>query len=212
MLMIKSYGHACFRISEGSAAVVTDPFPSTLGYYRPRTRADIVTISHTHPNHCDLTGFKGDPFVIRGPGEYEVSGVFVTGIRTYHDQKKGEERGYNTAYVFRFGPITVCHLGDLGHIPTQSQVEEIGKVDVLITPVGGAGALTAAMAAEVISVIEPGIVVPMHYRTEVYQDDLDPVEPFLKAMGVKDVPIEEELKLRSTTSEDTEVVLLTYNS
>lgn len=209
-MKIKWYGHSCFRISESGQAAVTDPFPTDIGYHRPRTRADIVTVSHPHPNHNDLTGFKEDPFVIDGPGEYEISGIFVNGIRTYHDKKKGAERGYNTVYVFRFGDTAICHLGDLGHIPNQSQVDEIGEVDVLLTPVGGAGALNASMAAEVISLIEPGLVIPMHYATDVYEDGLDPVEPFLKAMGVKDVAVEDDLTLRSTPSEDTEVILLSY--
>ncbi len=212
---IKWYGHACFRIREKSAVVVTDPFPPSLGYHRPRVRADIVTISHYHENHSSLKGFQGTPFVIDAPGEYEVRGVFVTGIRTYHDQKKGKARGYNTVYLFRFNDLTVCHLGDLGHIPTQEQVEELSEVDVLLVPVGGGGALTAAMAAEVISLIEPHIVIPMHYRTEVYAGrKLAPVEPFLKAMGAKDVPVQDELKISSRASlpEETQIVLLRYET
>lgn len=212
---IKWYGHACFRIREKSAVVVTDPFPPTLGYYRPRIRADIVTISHYHENHSSLKGFQGTPFIIDAPGEYEVKGVFVTGIRTYHDTKQGKVRGYNTVYLFNFDELTVCHLGDLGHIPTQEQIEELSEVDVLLIPVGGAGALNAAMAAEVISLIEPRIVVPMHYRTEVYADKkLDPVEPFLKTMGVKDVPRQSELTVssRSTLPEETQIVLLSYET
>ncbi|MDQ7028405.1 MAG: MBL fold metallo-hydrolase [Ardenticatenia bacterium] len=211
---IKWYGHACFRVREKSAVVITDPFPPSLGYYRPRMRADIVTISHYHKNHCALKGFQGSPFVIDAPGEYEVKGVFVTGIRTYHDRQQGRVRGYNTVYLFRFDGLTVCHLGDLGHIPNQEQVEELSEVDILLIPVGGAGTLNAAMAAEVISLIEPRVVVPMHYRTEAYANGLDPVEPFLKAMGAKEVPRHNRLTVSSRASlpEETQIVLLTFET
>nr|WP_290665234.1 MBL fold metallo-hydrolase [Ardenticatena sp.] len=211
---IKWYGHACFRIRRKNAVVVTDPFPRSLGYNRPRTRADIVTISHDHPHHSARTGFQGAPFFITGPGEYEVAGIFVTGIRTYHDTQKGAERGSNTVYMIRFDELNVCHLGDLGHVPSQSQVEDLSEVDVLLIPVGGGGALTPAMAAETISLIEPRIVIPMHYKTDVYDGGLLPVEQFLKVMGVKvkDVSVEDELKIRSRTQlpDETQIVLLSY--
>lgn len=211
---IKWYGHSCFRLRDRAGIVVTDPFPRTLGYERPpRLRADIVTISHEHENHSDLRGFQGEPFVINGPGEYEVSGIFVTGIRTFHDNKKGKDRGFNTIYLIQYEDMSVCHLGDLGHVPSQEQVEELNEVDILLVPVGGAGALTAAQAAEVVSLIEPRLVVPMHYRTEVYSGQLEPVEKFLKEMGLKEVPTEAELKVtKNQLPEETQVVLLSYGA
>ncbi|MCZ7568671.1 MAG: MBL fold metallo-hydrolase [Ardenticatenaceae bacterium] len=210
---IKWFGHSCFRLRDKAGVVVTDPFPRTLGYERPRLRADIVTVSHPHENHSDIRGFQGEPFVIDGPGEYEVNGIFVTGVRTYHDGTKGKQRGFNTIYLIQYQDMNVCHLGDLGHVPTQDQVEELSEVDVLLVPVGGGGALTSAQAAEVVSLIEPRLVIPMHYRTEVYTGDLDPVDKFLKEMGLKDAPVEEELKRsKSQLPEETEVVVLTYGA
>lgn len=210
---IKWFGHSCFRLRDKAGVVVTDPFPRTLGYERPRLRADIVTISHPHENHSDTRGFQGEPFIINGPGEYEVNGIFVTGIRTYHDGKRGKQRGFNTIYLIQYEDLSVCHLGDLGHVPTQDQVEELSEVDVLLIPVGSGGALNSAQAAEVVSLLEPHLVVPMHYRTDAYKGGLDPVDKFLKEMGLKDVPVEEELKLtRSQLPEETQVVVLAYGA
>lgn len=209
---IKWFGHSCFRLRDKAGIVVTDPVPRTTGYERPRLRADIVTVSHPHENHSDIRGFQGEPFVIDGPGEYEVSGIFVTGIRTYHDAKKGQERGFNTIYLIQYEDMSVCHLGDLGHVPSQDQVEELSEVDVLLIPVGGGGALNSAQAAEVVSLIEPRLVVPMHYRTEIYKGDLDPVDKFLKEMGLKEAPVEEELKItKNQLPEETQVIVLAYN-
>ena len=159
------YGHACFRLSERGVVIVTDPFGDSLGYHRPRIRADVVTISHDHPGHNNRIGFRGGPRFFEGPGEYEVRDVFITGITTYHDGRRGAIRGRNTVFLFEFSSMTVCHLGDLGHIPDQSQVEALSDVDLLLIPVGGLHTIDAAKAAEVISLIEPRIVIPMHYKT-----------------------------------------------
>ena len=129
------YGHSCFRLRDRKATVVTDPYDKSIGYSLPRIRADIVTLSHDHPHHTYVRGVKGDPKVISGPGEYEVKGVFITGIPTFHDKKKGSVRGRNTVFLFDFDDLTVCHLGDLGHVPTQSQVELLNDIDVLLIPV-----------------------------------------------------------------------------
>ncbi|HYN87697.1 MAG TPA: MBL fold metallo-hydrolase [Ardenticatenaceae bacterium] len=211
---IKWLGHSCFRVRDKAGIVVTDPFPRGLGYERPaRLRADVVTVSHDHENHSDTRGFLGEPFIVRGPGEYEINGIFVTGIRTYHDNKKGKERGFNTIYLIQYDDLSVCHLGDLGHVPTQEQVEELSEVDVLLVPVGGGYALSAAQAAEVVSLIEPRLVVPMHYQTDVHVNGLEPVEKFLKEMGLKEAPVEEELKItKSQLPEETQVVVLAYGA
>ncbi len=135
---IKWYGHSCFRLKDKSGIAFTDPFPLLgAGYNRPKSKADIVTISHDHPNHASLEGFTTEPFVITRPGEYEVSSIFVTSIRTYHDNKKGQERGYNNVMLFQFDDVSVCHLGDLGHVLSQEEVEKLSEVDVLLVPVGG---------------------------------------------------------------------------
>lgn len=211
---IKWFGHACFRIKDSQGTVITDPFPMKgFGYSRPKGKAEIVTISHDHPNHSSLDGFTNEPYVISRPGEYEVGGIFVTAIRTYHDEKKGEENGFNNLMLIQYDDLSVCHLGDLGHVLTQADVEKLNEVDVLLVPVGGAGGntLNAAQAAEVISLIEPYYVVPMHYQTEVHPGGLDALDKFLKEMGTTSPTVESELRVtRSSLPEETQVVVLEY--
>jgi L-ascorbate metabolism protein UlaG (beta-lactamase superfamily) len=205
------YGHSCFRLSDRGVTIVTDPPSDDLGYDRPRIRADVVTISHEHPGHNNRVGFRGGPRFFDGPGEYEVKDVFITGIATYHDGRSGSVRGRNTVFLFEFDGLTVCHLGDLGHVPSQSEVEALSAVDVLLIPVGGLHTIDASKASEVISLIEPLLVIPMHYSTKVEKAKLDTVTKFLKEMGVAPVPPQPELKItKSSLPEDTQVVLLTF--
>lgn len=203
------YGGACFRLRDRSVAVVADPYGRNLGLKLPRLTADIVTVSHDHPNHNCIEAVKGDPFVIQGPGEYEVKGLFITAIAMWHDDKGGSERGRNNIHLYDFPDVTVCHLGDLGHVPTQAQVEEMGNVGVLLIPVGGNRTIDAAQAAEVISLIEPSIVIPMHYALPGTAVGLDPLEVFLKEMGVKEPERRESLVVSSRQlPEETQVVIL----
>ena len=209
---IKWFGHACFRLKDRSGTAFTDPYPFNLGYTRPKSKADIVTISHGHPNHSSLEGFTTSPYVITRPGEYEVSRIFVTVIRAYHDNKKGATLGYNNVTLFQFDDLSVCHLGDLGHMLSQEEVEKLGEVDVLLVPVGGGSTLNASQAAELISLIEPTIVIPMHYKTPLYPDKLDPVDKFFKEMGTTAPESLSDLKVtRSSLPEETQIVLLNYS-
>jgi L-ascorbate metabolism protein UlaG (beta-lactamase superfamily) len=189
------YGHACFRIREMGLTVVTDPYDRDIGYTLPRIRADVVTISHNHEGHSCPRGFRGAPRVLGCPGEYEIGGVFITGVPTFHDAVEGQERGQNTAFLFDFDGLTVCHLGDLGHVLTQRDVETLDQVNVLLVPVGGRSTLGAAQAAEVIGLLEPNVVVPMHYQTAGLSRSLAPVSSFLKVMGVSDLEPQEVLKI-----------------
>ena len=212
------HGHSCFRIIErGMAAVVTDPYDDSIGYPALRLKADIVTVSHAAPGHNNLDAVKGVQKTITGPGEYEIGGVFITGIATSRGndekKKKGDESRRNTLYLFDFDGLTVCHLGDLDHVPTQSQIEALGAVHVALVPVGGGGGLNAAQAAEVISLLEPSLVIPMHYRTPAASLKLDPVSKFLKEMGLSSAKEEASLKVtRSSLPEETHVVLLDYKA
>ena len=209
------YGHSCFRLRERQTTIVTDPYDKSIGYTLPRLRADVVTVSHDAPGHNSQQAIKGEPMVLTGPGEYEIGGIFITGVSTLHAAAKQEKNDqpalpeHNTIFVFEFDKLTVCHLGDLGQIPTQAQVEAMPKVDVLLVPVGEGAALDAARAAEVISLLEPSIVIPMHYQTPLYTGKLDPVEKFLKAMGLPEPPVQEMLKITATDlPEETQVILL----
>jgi L-ascorbate metabolism protein UlaG (beta-lactamase superfamily) len=201
-------------MERGMAAVVTDPYDDSLGYPALRLKADIVTVSHEAPGHSCVDAVKGDRRCLTSPGEYEIAGVFITGIQTAapggaDKKKKGSSEPRNTVFVFDYDGFTVCHLGDLDHVPTQAQIEALGAVDVALVPVGGGNALTAAQAAEVISLIEPSIVVPMHYRTEAGSPGLEPVSKFLKEMGLAAVKPEPMLKMsKSGLPEETHVVVL----
>jgi L-ascorbate metabolism protein UlaG (beta-lactamase superfamily) len=205
------YGHSCFRLSDRGVTVVTDPPSDDMGYDRPRIRADVVTISHEHPGHNNRIGFRGGPKFFDGPGEYEVKDVFITGISTYHDGRKGASRGRNTVFLFEFDGVTICHLGDLGHVPTQSEVEALSSVDVLLIPVGGVNTIDPSKASEVISLIEPLLVVPMHYKTPVEKAKLQTVDKFLKEMGLSPMPAQPELKVtKSSLPAETQIVVLDY--
>jgi L-ascorbate metabolism protein UlaG (beta-lactamase superfamily) len=206
-------GHSCFRLRDRAATVVTDPYGKDLGLNLVRVRADIVTVSHDADDHNYVKGVKGDFQVLTGPGEYEVSSVFVTGLELRGDRKarkESAEQPRNTVFLFEFDDLTVCHLGDLNIVPTQAQVEEaLGEVDVLLIPVGGGETLTASQAAEVVSLLEPHVVVPMHYHVPDSTLKLDSVNKFLKEMGLDKVAPQEVLKVsRGSLLEETQVVVL----
>jgi L-ascorbate metabolism protein UlaG (beta-lactamase superfamily) len=203
------YGQSCFRLRDKGVTVVTDPYPKEVGLRLPRLSADVVTISHPHKGHSCVEAVKGQYFVVDGPGEYEIRGLFITGIAMFHDSAGGRERGRNTIYIFEFPSAVVCHAGDLGHVPTQAQVEEIGHVDVLLLPVGGRYTINGKQAAEVVSLLEPSIVVPMHYALPGLTVELDGPELFLREMGVKEAQTRDSLSIaREGLPEETEVVIL----
>jgi L-ascorbate metabolism protein UlaG (beta-lactamase superfamily) len=205
------YGHACFRLRGKNVTILTDPYDESVGYKLPRVKADIVTVSHDHPDHNCVRGVKGNPMVISGPGEYEIKGVFITGIPTFHDRRKGKVRGRNTVFLFEFDDLTICHLGDLGHVPTRSQVEALSEVDVLLIPVGSVTTINAAQAAEVVSLLEPKLVIPMHYKTKALKSRLETVRKFLKEMGLEKLTPKESLKVtRKNLPEETQIVILDY--
>jgi L-ascorbate metabolism protein UlaG (beta-lactamase superfamily) len=207
------YGLSCFRLTErGLATVVTDPYDNrTAGYEPLKLRADIVTVSHDAPGHNYTNGAKGYSHLITGPGEFEIGGVFITGIQTNGHTKKDDDDPKNTLYVFDFEGVSVAHLGDLRRVPTQTEIEALGNVHVALVPVGGGGGLNAAKAAEVISLLEPGYVIPMHYATPASALKLGPLNKFVKEMGLDKVEPQPSLKVTaSTIPEETKVVVLTY--
>ncbi|MFH1652270.1 MAG: MBL fold metallo-hydrolase [Chloroflexota bacterium] len=204
-------GHACFRLKGSQAVVITDPYSPDLGYDLGKANARIVTVSHPHPGHNYVAGVSGDPKVVHGPGEYEIGGILLTGIPTFHDSEGGGKRGKNTAYLMEIDGISVLHLGDLGHALTDAQTEAVGPLDVLLVPVGGVSTIDAAIATEVIRTLEPTLVIPMHYKTPAISRDLAPVETFLKEMGL--TPPEPQPKISVTRSNlplTMQVVILSY--
>jgi L-ascorbate metabolism protein UlaG (beta-lactamase superfamily) len=204
-------GHSCFKIKGSQATVITDPYSPELGYKLGRFNARIVTVSHQHPGHCYVQGIGGQPRVVKGPGEYEISGVLIIGIATFHDGEGGKKRGKNTVYLMEIDEVSVCHLGDLGHVLNPEQVEEIDNVDVLLLPVGGVSTINASKAAEVVRQLEPKAVIPMHYKTPALKRELEPVEQFLKEIGAKQVePLPKLSITKSNLPPSTQVFLLDY--
>ena len=204
-------GHSCFRIKGSNTTVITDPYSPDTGYSLGQPIANIVTISHSHPNHSYIQGITNQPRVVSRPGEYEISNVLIIGIGSFHDGEGGKNRGKNTVYLMDIDEISICHLGDLGHVLSPEQLEEIDKVDVLLIPVGGASTINASLAAEVVRQLEPKIVLPMHYKTEVSRPDLEPVGRFLKEMGTGEVIPRPKLTIsKSNLPPTTQVFLLNY--
>ena len=211
------YGHSCFRLTERSmATVVTDPYDSQYVGYEPlRLKADVVTVSHDTPGHNFVSVVKGQSHIIDGPGEFEIGGVFITGIQTNGHTKKSFEEPRNTMYLFEYNGINVLHLGELDRVPTQTEVEELGPVHVALVPVGAGGSLTAIKATEVISLLEPNIVIPMHYadaHTITTPIKMEPLAKFLKEMGLANVESIPSLKLPNVSAlpSETRVVVLEY--
>jgi L-ascorbate metabolism protein UlaG (beta-lactamase superfamily) len=217
---ISWYGHSCFRLTERNyATVVTDPYDSkSIGYDPLKLRSDIVTVSHDAPGHNNTDAVKGTSHVIDGAGEFEIGGVFITGVQTDSatgkkkaKAKDGEVPARNTIYVFDYDGITVAHLGDLKEVPSQSEIESLGTINVALVPVGGGGGLNAAKAAEVISLIEPNLVIPMHYSTPAAKILLDSLNKFVKEMGLSKAETQPSLKVtRSGLPSETHVVVLDY--
>ena len=208
------YGHSCFRLTERNlATVVTDPYDSTkIGYKPLKLKADIVTVSHNSPGHNNTNSVKDVAHVIADPGEYEIGNVFITAVQTNGQDDNDNGNLRNILYVFDYDGVTVAHLGDLIRVPTQMEVEALGSVTVALVPVGGGGGLNAAKAAEVISLIEPNIVIPMHYATEDTSLNLNSLDKFMKEMGISASTPEPSLKItRTGLPHETHVVVLNYH-
>ncbi len=208
---IKYLGHSSFLIKTRDVRIVTDPFDAKMvGLRFPKTECDIVTISHNHKDHNQIDAVSGEPTVFDWPGQFEKKGVRIWGFRTYHDNKKGEERGENVMYKFEAEGISVLHCGDLGMIPEDSYLDEIGDVDVLLVPVGGTYTLDPEEALSLIKKVEPAIVVPMHFGGEgILLKELAPLHDFLKTVGQEGMtPIEKLIVKKEELEEEMKIVVL----
>jgi len=206
-------GQSCFKIQDKDATLVTDPYGESVGFKLPRLSADIVTTSHDHDDHNNVSavsGTTGSPFIISGPGEYEVKGIFVYGIPAWHDKSEGKERGANTIYRIEVEGLSIVHLGDLGHTLSEETVAKLEGVDILLIPVGGKWTIGTNEAVLVISELEPRIVIPMHYKIPGLKVDVDPVDKFLKEMGASKAEKLPKLKIakKDLPQEETKVILL----
>ena len=179
------YGQACFKLKGKSATVFIDPYKEEFtGLKLPRDlSADLGLSTHNHDDHNNLDKITDAVLKVTGPGEYEVNGVSVTGVSTFHDKEKGEQRGRNTVYNISIDGLNIVHLGDLGHTLSEEQTEEIGSTDILLVPVGSVYTIDAKGASDIVSQLEPKIVIPMHYALPGLKFELEPLENFLKEMG-----------------------------
>ena len=205
-------GHSCFRIKVKEVSLVTDPYDATLGYSWPKSAANIVTITHVHPGHGNVAGVEGNPRVVNRPGESEIKNVFIIGFPSFHDAAQGANRGRNTIYLMEMEDLRLCHLGDIGHTPSPKQIEELSGIDVLFAPVGGVSTIDAKTAAEIVRLLNPKIVIPMHYQTDV-TSWLEPLEKFTTGMGLREVVPQPKLTVtKPTVPPETRVVILDYRS
>ncbi|MFA5877846.1 MAG: MBL fold metallo-hydrolase [Candidatus Staskawiczbacteria bacterium] len=218
MAKITWSGHSCFQLNissskDNSAQIVIDPFNENGGLKVPKLEADVLVITHDHPDHNSTKNIKGEYFLINGPGEYDIKGISIRGISAFHDNVQGKEKGRVTIFTFEGEDMRFCHLSDFGQSElTNEQLEEIGEVDILMIPVGGGGfTLDGNGASKIISQIEPKIVLPMHYHLPGLKMKLDGVDKFLKAMGKNSVTPQDKLQVKQSTlpKEGMEIVLLT---
>ena len=212
-MIITWQGHSCFKIQDkigpDGITVVTDPFGKNIGLKVPNFEADIVTVSHNHDDHNNIGALRGNPFVIECAGEYDFKGILVEGVDSHHDTSGGKERGGNIIYRMEVDDVSIVHLGDLGGSLDSSQLEKLAGTDILLIPVGGKYTIDAKAAVEIISQIEPRIVIPMHYKTPDLNMDIDTVDKFIKELGLKPT-YEEKLKIpkKDLPQEDMELVIL----
>ena len=203
-------GHACFQLRGKNVTLITDPFSPQQGEPLRLSKINpaIITLSHNHSNFTPQTG--GEPYIVHGPGEYEISDVLITGVASTHADKQGQAYRRNTMYVIHLDDVMICHLGALGHTLQDEQLEEVADADVLLIPIGGENSLNATQAVEVISQIEPRIVIPMLYPVPTTENASDALDKFCREMSVKTMNTQPKLSVtRSSVPTEMQVVLLT---
>lgn len=216
IMQISYLGHSCFKIEEKvngqNISLISDPYSKEIGLKLPNIEADIITISHDHYDHNNKDAFRGDPFIVDTAGEFDIKGVIIEGVRSYHDEKKGSERGVNIIFRYDIEGISLAHLGDLGDILDNKQLEKLAGVDILFVPVGGKYTLDAKKAVELISQVEPRIVIPMHYKTKDLKiDDIDTLDKFIKEIGIEP-NYEDKLKISKKDLPSEDMLLVVFNN
>jgi L-ascorbate metabolism protein UlaG (beta-lactamase superfamily) len=216
-MTITYHGHSTFRLRGKKGTVITDPYDDYVGFSLGNLSADMVTVSHQHPDHnaaarINATTRRKNPFIVTHAGEYEVEGISIFGVESYHDSVQGAERGDNIIFTTYMDGIRVCHLGDLGHELSTEQVERVGNVDVLLVPVGGVYTIGPTQAVKIIRSLEPSYVIPMHYKAPQHREEvfgeLKTLEDFLREYGSDATPVEKLEVERGRLPEETELVVL----
>jgi len=210
------YGQSLFEIITKSkqneeVKIVIDPFNESLGFKIPKLKADILIVTHNHRDHSNIKAVSGNPFLVQGPGEYEVKGVYIKGIPAFHDSSLGKERGRITVFTIETEEIKICHLSDFGQKElTEKQLELIGEVNILLIPIGGIYTINAQESSRIINQIEPQIVIPMHYKISKLKIKLEELGKFLKVMGIENPEYLNKLSIKSKdlSEEKTKVIIL----
>jgi len=213
-MKISSYGHSCFKVKCKDLNILIDPFDNSIGLKVPKTKADVVLVTHHHHDHNNISVAGKEAIVINGPGEYEIKGVFIYGRGAFHDDQEGAERGAITMYLIEEEKIRLAHLGDLGQKKlTKEQLEFLDNVDILLIPVGGQYTIDASGASDIINEIEPRIVIPMHYNVPrlKFNRKLDSVDSFIKEIGLSPEKMD-ELKVTEKTLPSSELKLVLLNN
>lgn len=210
------HGQACFQIitqeNKGEKVVIViDPFSEEIGLKLPKLEADILLVTHQHSDHNNIQAVSGKPFLINSPGEYEIKGIFIQGIPSFHDESQGQERGRTTIYTIETEQMSLCHLGDLGQKElTTNQLERIGDVDILMVPIGGKYTISAKEAIKVMAQIEPKIIIPMHYKIPKLKIKLSGFNDFLKSLGIKSIESTDKLLIKkgNLSEEEAKIIIL----
>lgn len=211
---IRYLGHSSFLIEGSTGKVVTDPYDSVIMKHSfPKVEADIVTISHQHKDHNASHSVHGDPLVVNIPGEYEKKGIRIYGFETYHDKQMGAERGKNTMFKIVMDEVSILHCGDLGHVLSKEIIEEVDGVDILMIPVGGNYTINADEARDIVSKVEPYVVIPMHYKSnagfdEALMSKLQPVSDFIEKIGVTDIEPVKKFSYKRNDEDEMSVVVM----
>ncbi len=201
-MIITPLGHSCFLLEESTGTtVITDPYSSDIGITLPPVTADVVTVSHAHYDHDNVKAVAGNPLVINKPGMYDVKGVQIFGLNTYHDELNGAKRGSNVIFNIRMDGVNICHLGDVGHGPSPMMIEAIGPVDILLIPVGGTYTIDAEVAKEYVDRLMPNVIIPMHFKTDDVELDIEGVDSFLDYFDEDDIEIVKEGKVEFDRSD-----------
>ncbi|EGD49391.1 Zn-dependent hydrolase of the beta-lactamase fold protein [Ruminiclostridium papyrosolvens DSM 2782] len=210
-MKIKWFGHSCFLItSENGTRILTDPFDEQVGYPLPHTEAEIVTVSHNHSDHDNVGVVKGAFKHIKDAGAFSYRDIGIKGISTFHDELGGAKRGKNIVFIYSIDGMTICHLGDLGHVLSQEQIREMGKIDVLLLPIGGVYTIDSDTAITVAKSINPRITIPMHYKTEHLSFELAKPQSFMEKLEGKRYSSNELTINKDNLSEYPEVVAIDY--
>ncbi len=210
-MIITWHGGSCVKIQSGNTIIVTDPYSKEAGLTPPRFSAHIITKSHEH-SHIQTNSLGGSPFIIDGPGEYEIGGVHINGIETRHDNSDGKERGLNTAFVYEIEDMRIAHMGDIGEEKLRGEtIEALETIDILFVPVGGKHTIDGTAAKKITDQIEPRIVIPIHYKIPGAHETLDAVDVFLKEIGAGKTEKMDKLVIKKKDlpqTEETRVIVL----